>query len=87
MSFYDINKVARTYCDTLKAHGYQTSLYSSKNYLEKIWYPEEFDDVWLAHYTSRTNYEGKYHMWQFCNTGKIEGINGDVDIDVLYINN
>ncbi len=86
MSFYDINKVARTYCDTLKSHGYQTSLYSSKNYLEKIWYPEEFDEVWLAHYTSKTNYEGSYHMWQFCNTGKIDGINGDVDIDVLYVN-
>ena len=84
MSFYDINKVAHTYCDTLKEYGYQTSLYSSKNYLEKIWYPEEFDNIWLAHYTSKTNYEGKYNMWQFCNTGKIDGINGDVDIDVLY---
>lgn len=86
MSFYDINKVAHTYCDMLKEYGYQTSLYSSKNYLEKIWYPEEFDNIWLAHYTSKTNYEGSYHMWQFCNTGKIDGINGDVDIDVLYIN-
>lgn len=86
MSFHDINKVAHTYCKTLKEHGYQTSLYSSKNYLEKIWYPEEFDNIWLAHYTSKTNYEGNYHMWQFCNTGKIDGINGDVDIDVLYIN-
>ncbi len=84
MSFYDINKVARTYCDTLKSYGYKTSLYSSKNYLEKIWYPEEFDNIWLAHYTSKTNYEGDYNMWQFCNTGKIDGINGDVDIDVLY---
>lgn len=86
MSFYDINQVAHTYCNTLKEHGYQASLYSSKNYLEKIWYPEEFDNVWLAHYTSQTNYDGKYHMWQFCNTGKIDGINGDVDIDVLYEN-
>ena len=43
-----------------------------------------FYPVWLAHYTSQTNYEGKYIMWQMCNTGRIDGINGDVDIDILY---
>lgn len=86
MSFFDINQVAHTYCNTLKEHGYKTSLYSSKNYLEKVWYPEEFDYIWLAHYTSKTDYKNKYGMWQFCNTGKIDGINGDVDIDVLYEN-
>jgi len=83
MSFYDINKVARTYCDTLKAHGYQTSLYSSKNYLEQIWLKTEYP-IWLAHYTYKTSYSGKYSYWQMCNDGRVDGIYGDVDINIRY---
>ena len=42
--------------------------YSSKNYLENIWYPVK-SNIWLAHYTEQTNYEGKYKVWQICNNG------------------
>ena len=41
--------------------------------------------VWLAHYNENgTDYTGKYTMWQLCSDGRIAGINGDVDINVLY---
>ncbi len=85
MSFYDINKIAKTYESTLNKKGYKASLYSSKNYLQKVWYADDFENVWLAHYTSQTDYDNKYYLWQMCNTGKIDGINGDVDIDILYL--
>ncbi len=85
MSFYDINKIAKTYETTLNKKGYKASLYSSKNYLQKVWYADDFENVWLAHYTSKTDYDNKYYLWQMCNTGKIDGINGDVDIDILYL--
>ena len=35
-------------------------LYSSKYYLENIW-GEVDHDVWLAHYTTDTDYKGKYN--------------------------
>ncbi len=84
ISFHDINKLAKTFVDTLENKGYKGSVYGSKNYLQKVWYEDRFENIWLAHYTKETDYENKYYMWQFCNTGKIDGINGDVDIDVLY---
>ncbi len=58
-------------------------LYSSKYYLEQIWGIDEFD-TWLAHYTDNTSYKGKYKIWQLSNRGKVPGINGDVDLDILY---
>ena len=86
MSFNTINKVADTFMKTISNNGdYAGMLYSSKNYLEKIWYPTEFK-TWLAHYTSKTNYTGDYYIWQMCDTGKIDGINADVDIDIMYLN-
>lgn len=59
------------------------SPYSSKTYLESIWYPTSYE-VWLAHYTDETDYEGAYQVWQLCNNGKVDGISSAVDIDIMY---
>ena len=82
MSFYDINQVAKTYEKILNDRGYKASLYGSKNYLQRVWNADEFENVWLAHYTEETDYDKKYYLWQMCNTGRIDGIDGDVDIDI-----
>lgn len=83
LSFYNLTKVADEFLNTFKKKGYKTMLYSSKTYLENIWF-ETSHDIWLAHYTKKTNYQGTYRMWQLCNNGKIDGIKGDVDIDIFY---
>ena len=59
-------------------------LYSSKYYLENIWYKTNYK-VWLAHYTESTNYQGEYYIWQLCSNGKVNGINDNlVDLNVMY---
>ncbi|NLL44735.1 MAG: hypothetical protein GX247_03600, partial [Mollicutes bacterium] len=83
LSLYDINEVARTFLNTIKENGYSAMNYSSKYFLEYIWDIDEYP-VWLAHYIDQTNYKGEYVMWQLCDNGKIDGIKGNVDIDVLY---
>lgn len=84
ISFHEINSIANNFMTTIRNNGYDAMLYSSKFYLESIWTNKLEYPVWLAHYTSKTNYEGNYKMWQICNNGRIDGINGDVDIDILY---
>ena len=83
INFLDLNKIAQTFIDVLEENNYKGMLYSSKSYLDAIW--NEFDNVWLAHYTTNTNYTGDYIIWQRSNIGKINGINADVDLDVMYI--
>ena len=63
--------------------GYKGMLYSSKYYLENVWFDHKYP-VWLAHYTNKTNYQGEYQVWQMCNNCIIPGINGDVDINIMY---
>ena len=60
-------------------------LYGSKSFLENVWTKERKNPVWLAHYTT-SSYAGEYFMWQHSCTGRIDGINGDVDLDVYYPN-
>lgn len=86
MSFFGLTNMADVFLSTIEASGYQGMLYSSKLYLEKVWLETDYD-IWLAHYTGQTNYEGPYKIWQLCDNGKIDGIDGFVDINVMYINN
>lgn len=83
VSFFKLTSIADAFLKTVEDAGYRGMLYSSKAYLEKIWLDHDYE-VWLAHYISKTNYQGNYLMWQLCDNGKIDGINGDVDIDIMY---
>lgn len=84
LSFHTLNNIANTFFTTLETKNYQTMLYSSKYYLDTVWYKEEYN-TWLAHYTTDSKDKTEYNMWQLCNDGKIEGIDNLVDIDILYL--
>ena len=85
LSQRDINDIAISFIEVLEKQGYKGMNYSSKYYLENIWNIEKYP-TWLANYTSKTNYQGKYSVWQLCQDGRIDGINGAVDINVMYDN-
>lgn len=83
LSFFGLTDMANSFLDFFKDRGYEGLLYSSKSYLEQIWLESNYP-VWLAHYTKQTNYQGDYVFWQLCSDGKIDGINGTVDINIRY---
>lgn len=88
MSFHTINQVAKTYLDTLASKGYQGLLYGSLNYLRRIWQPEKYladHAVWLAQYYDEPTYEKSFRFWQLSNVGRVDGIAGDVDLDIMYL--
>ena len=84
INIVDLNKVAKRFLDILHGNGYEGMNYSSKYYLNTIWNLSEYP-TWLAHYVSKTNYDKDFKVWQFSNTGEVPGINGFVDLDVLYL--
>lgn len=84
VSFFGLTNIAKGFMDTIKEAGYDAMLYSSKTYLENIWLPTGYP-TWLAHYVKNTNYTGDYDFWQICSNGRVDGINGDVDINIRYI--
>lgn len=84
LSLIDINNIANTFMDECVNLGYKSMLYSSKTYLENVWQNSNNYPVWLANYVKHTSYNGSYNIWQFCQTGIINGISGHVDINVMY---
>ena len=88
ISIRHLNDVYAAFADEVIKQGYQPMLYSSKIFLETIWSErmKQTAPVWLAHYVNETNYEGEYAIWQASAYGRIPGINGDVDMDIRYLN-
>ena len=84
LSFFGLTDMANSFLSVFEDAGYEGMLYSSKNYLERIWLDTNYP-IWLAHYTSQTNYEGDFDFWQLCNNGRVDGIDGDVDINIRYL--
>ncbi len=86
LSLYDMNLMAHTFQDEMKNYGYESSIYGSAYYLRTIWTAEEFDKIWMAQYNDKVTYKGKYYIWQRCDYGHIEGIDGNLDVDIMYLN-
>lgn len=84
MSIHDLNVLFEVFSEEMERSGYETMLYSSKNFLDSFWYKQSDVPVWLAHYTDETDYTGEYAMWQMSCFGRINGIAGDVDLNILY---
>lgn len=81
--------IALAFCDTIKNAGYDAMVYANKTFLSKNLDHEVIEnagyDVWLAHYTTNTNYTGDYKIWQYTSSGKIPGIEGKrFDCNFMY---
>lgn len=77
-------KIIETYIDYLK--DYNVSVYTySKLYKNKFNEETKKYVTWIAQYNYTFNYQDNYNMWQYTNTGKIDGINTNVDINVMFI--
>ena len=83
MNFNDLNKMAKKFMDKLNQKGYKTMNYSSQYYLEKIWNLEEYD-LWYAQYFDEATTKKKFNIWQITDKGNVNGIDGYVDIDIMY---
>lgn len=79
--------VCKAFSETIIAAGYQAGIYASKNWYENQLYAEELSDyvIWMAQYSDSPTYEGDYLLWQYTSKGSIDGINGNVDLNISYL--
>lgn len=84
-----ISKNTAAFLDYIKSAGYKPMLYAGKNPVKTYWEPSVASkyDFWLAHYTEATEYTGKFFMWQYTSSGKVNGIDGRVDLNICGFEN
>ena len=82
---------AIAFCRTVEEKGYYVGIYSSdiSGFKERLNMQRLAPyDIWVACYGSAPSYikgfRTSYGMWQYSSTGKVNGINGNVDLDIAY---
>ena len=77
----------RAFCGTIQNAGYRAGVYSNKTWLSSKVDPKKLTDfnIWIAQYATAVSYNAtRYDMWQYTSKGKISGISGNVDLNLLY---
>lgn len=86
LSFKELTDLYIKFKEILNKNGYETMLYSSAYYVNNIWNYKYIDNTWVAYYTTNNDFSKPYMMWQATSRGKVDGISGNVDIDIYYKN-
>lgn len=80
--------ICRAFCEAVKFAGYEPMIYANKSMLKDDLDAESLAadyQIWLAHYTTTTDYQGDYTYWQYTSTGSVDGISGNVDRNWHYV--
>lgn len=82
------SRIVDAFCTVVENAGYDSMLYGNYNFLTKtldIKTNSTRTNIWLAHYTDKTDFDYPYSMWQSSDRAKIPGIKGGVDMDFWYV--
>lgn len=74
------------FTETVGSYGYETMVYSYKDALSYYLDMGKLEGklIWLAHWVNKTDYKGTYHMWQYSDAGRVDGIKTNVDLNISY---
>lgn len=83
-----LTNIAIAFCEAIKSGGYRAGVYSNLNWLNNHLDYEKLRSkysIWLAQWSS--NPSKSCDIWQNADNGRISGINGNVDTDVIINKN
>lgn len=83
-----LTNIAIAFCDAIKSGGYRAGVYSNLNWLNNYLDYKKLRNkysIWLAQWSSSPS--KTCDIWQNADNGRINGINGNVDTDVIINNN
>lgn len=77
--------IAKTFCDMVSGAGYNVGIYANLNW----WTTKLTDSVfnnpnwskWVAQFNATCDYGGTYDSWQYTSVGRVNGINGNADMN------
>lgn len=79
--------VCEAFCKTVESAGYRAGVYGARNWFNEMLTMKDLNDyiIWLAEYRDVPVYQGYYHMWQYTSSGSVDGIEGNVDLNLSYL--
>lgn len=83
----NVNAIIKAFCDVMEKTGYWVGIYASRSAVQTYISTENQQKyaLWVAEWGAKCNYNGTYGIWQNSETGRVSGINGNVDTDICYV--
>ena len=87
MTSEDITVCAKAFCEAIKSAGKVPVIYFN---CETGYFNYDLPQVkdygfWLAEYYDTPSFYYNYKMWQYSKTGSVDGISGDVDMNISIV--
>lgn len=78
-----------TFCKAIKDAGYVAGIYANQNWCRNYLDIKKFEDagysIWCAKFAeSKPSINASFDIWQYTSKGRVDGINGNVDQDIMY---
>ncbi len=78
-----------TFCKAIKDAGYVAGVYANQNWCRNYLDIKKFEDagysIWCAKFAdSKPSINASFDIWQHTSKGRVDGINGNVDQDIMY---
>ena len=80
-------EIASAFCDTIKAAGYTPAIYgNTAYYMSKIDFASIAGKygIWLAQYYKEPFFPYQFSLWQYTDSGSVDGIEGKVDLNLYF---
>lgn len=87
LTVHQLTDNAIAFCEYIEAAGYQSMIYSNKRWLlTKLDLERLTDyDIWFAGYVNIPEYPYDFKMWQYSESGSVNGIEGNVDLNISFM--
>jgi len=81
-----MTRCAAAFCKRVKDAGYRPAVYfnQTQGYLHYDLRDLTEYDLWLAEYDPAPDFYYHFDLWQYSHTGRVDGIQGDVDLDLAF---
>ncbi len=86
ISVEERTRVARVFIDKIREAGYTPMIYSNMEMWSVLIDMASFEDVekWFAYYGTDLYFPYEYAVWQYSDTGHVDGIGGEVDMNISF---
>lgn len=86
-----LTNFALEFCKQITQAGYKAGVYANQNWFQNYLNPSTIASygysIWCAKYSdNKPNISSNYDIWQYSASGRINGINGNVDMDTMVNN-
>ena len=79
---------ARAFCERITEHGFRPMIYSPSR---ELYFKYDLTrlanyDIWYCEYANVPEFYYQFTMWQYSETGYVDGIDGAVDLNICFTN-